>query len=124
MSGATKNKGKSKRKKDIIHGRVKELRTSSNVKLTQEEFAWEIGCSTNTISRIEQRKISLTSDIALKIAEKFDVSLDWLFMLTDDDNDFYAPKKRKKLQDVLNYISESDNDSHSKTPKIIYTPRE
>lgn len=65
------------RKKPIIKGRVKELRQECG--LTQEKFAEEIEVATNTISRIEQGKMSLSSEVALKIADKYYVSLDWLF---------------------------------------------
>ena len=68
---------KDPRKKELIIGRVRELR--ERLGMTQEKFAESIGISTNTISRIEREQISLTSDVALKIADTHDVSLDWLF---------------------------------------------
>ncbi|TQI69033.1 helix-turn-helix transcriptional regulator [Clostridium sp. KNHs216] len=53
--------GASKRKKDIVLGRIKDLREWE--KLTQAEFAESIEVSPNTISRIEREEMSLSSDI-------------------------------------------------------------
>lgn len=59
--------------------RVKAVRKRPGIGLTQEAFAAEIGVSTNTISRIERGEISFSSDVALRIAKRWDVSLDYLF---------------------------------------------
>lgn len=66
-------------KADATHGRVKAVRTRPDIHLTQERFAEQINVSTNTISRIERGEISLTSGIAIKIAQKWGISLDYLF---------------------------------------------
>ena len=61
-------------KKEIIRGRIKELRKSENE--AQEKFAESIDVSSQTISDLECERVSLSSDIALKIAKKYAVSLD------------------------------------------------
>jgi len=91
-----------KRKKPIIRGRVKDLRIMN--KQTQMEFAEEIGVSTNTISRIEQHTMSLTSDVALKIAEKYKISLDWLFYRSDID---YSPERQRRVEEAYDCMEES-----------------
>lgn len=79
-----------KRKIPIYPHRVRELRENRN--LTQEQFAEKIDIATNTLSRIERKEMSLSSDIAMKIAKEYHVSLDWLFLrsneeLTTSDNE-------------------------------------
>lgn len=70
--------------------RVKELRTSKG--LTMEQLAKEIGSTRATISNFEngQRKPSL--DMVIKLAEYFQVSLDYLVGRTDDPT-FHGTKK-------------------------------
>lgn len=91
----------SERKKPVILGRVKELRTEYG--LTQEKFAESIQVSPNTISRIEQKNMSLSSEIALKIADKYKVSLDWLFNRSNDKlrtQDYLTVKKCIENEDI------------------------
>jgi len=94
--------GSNKRKKDIVLGRVKELREVNN--LTQLKFAESIDVSTNTISRIERGEMSLSSDIALKIADTYGISLDWLFYRGDEK---LSPKLRANFQEAFKCINES-----------------
>ncbi|MWV44042.1 helix-turn-helix domain-containing protein [Paenibacillus sp. HJL G12] len=89
-------------KKDIVLWRVKELREEKN--LSQLEFAESIDVSSNTISRIERGEMSLSSDIALKIADTYGISLDWLFNRGDDQ---LSPKLRANLQEAINCIQEN-----------------
>lgn len=91
------------RKKEIIVGRVKELRLSKN--LTQLEFGESIGVTSDTISRIEREETSLTSDIALKIADEYGVSLDWLFLCSDEN---LSPKRKKRLIEAFECMQEQD----------------
>lgn len=62
--------------------RLKELRTTN--KLTMEQLGKEIGSTRATISNFEnnQRKPSL--DMLIKIADYFDVSIDYLVGRTED----------------------------------------
>jgi Predicted transcriptional regulators len=90
------------RKKDIVFGRVKELRESKQ--LTQLEFAESIDVSSNTISRIERKEMSLSSDIALRIADVYDISLDWLFYRSDER---ISPKTKEKMRETLRFLEET-----------------
>lgn len=92
-------------KKEIIRGRVKELREFE--KLTQEQFAESIEVSSQTISDIECKRVSLSSDIALRIARVYDVSLDWLFYQSDEK---ISPTCKLRMQEALACMSESDEE--------------
>lgn len=91
------------RKKPVILGRVKELRTEHH--LTQEEFAESIGVATNTISRIEREEMSLSSEVALKIADEYKISLDWLFGRSKEE---IPVPYLQNLQEALDCISEPE----------------
>lgn len=69
---------KSQREKSAEN--VKSLRQGKG--LTQEKFAEKIGVAPNTISRIEQNENPISANVALKIAQEFHVSLDYLFGFT------------------------------------------
>lgn len=55
--------------------------------LTQEEFAEKVGISAVLVSNMEKqvKKLSLTN--AMEIAKQFNVSLDWLYGLSEDAKD-------------------------------------
>lgn len=92
------------RKKPVVVGRVKELRLRES--LTQPAFAASIDVSSNTISRIEREEMSLSSDIALKIVDVYKVSLDWLFLCSDDE---LSPTRKNSLGEAFNCIQELNN---------------
>lgn len=48
--------------------------------------------------------MSLSSDIALKIADTYGISLDWLFYRGDEQ---LSPKLRANLQEAFNCMQES-----------------
>lgn len=54
--------------------------------LTQEQFSNEVGISKTTISNNENSSNPLRIDIALVIAEKYNVSLDWLYGLKENES--------------------------------------
>lgn len=55
--------------------------------LTQEKLAERINVSTSLVTGIENHKKKLTLPTAIEIAQKFKVSLDWLYGLTEDTGD-------------------------------------
>lgn len=99
-----KPKKTSKRKKPIIRGRVKELRKLE--KKTQALFAESIDVSSNTISRIEREEISLTSDIALAIADAYGISLDWLFYRSEE---MMSPKNLENASEAFECMNQLSN---------------
>lgn len=69
----------------IISERVKAVR--NRVGLTQKDFADKIDVSLDTIKAIELKDDKLSLDVALRIAKTFNVSLDYLFNITDFMNE-------------------------------------
>lgn len=61
----------------IFGKRLREVRKSK--KITQQELADRLGIKRNTYSDWENGKTEPTFEILVKLADLFDVSLDWLF---------------------------------------------
>lgn len=57
--------------------RLKELRT--DLKMNQVNFAEEIGVTQSTLSSYESGNASPSHEVLLAIAKRFNISLDWLF---------------------------------------------
>ncbi len=66
-----------------IGNRIKELRTSKN--LTQEDIAKMVKVSKATISNYEKGKVSPPIELLIKFAERYDVSIDWLCGLSNEE---------------------------------------
>lgn len=65
----------------ILAIRIKELRASMN--MTQKEFSTFVGCTAATLSAYENGSKSPSLEIVKGIAEKCNVSIDWLCGLSD-----------------------------------------
>ena len=61
----------------IFGERLREVRKSK--KITQQEVADRLGIKRNTYSDWENGKTEPTFEILVKLADLFDISLDWLF---------------------------------------------
>ena len=61
--------------------RLRDLREDKD--LTQNDMAKMLGCSQTTYSRYETGRISVPNDILNKLADFYDVSLDYIFKRTD-----------------------------------------
>lgn len=61
----------------IFGKRLREVRKSK--KITQQELADRLGIKRNTYSDWENGKTEPTFEILVKLADLFDISLDWLF---------------------------------------------
>lgn len=68
-------------KYELFSKRLKELR--NDMKLTQKQFAEKIGFTQATLSAYENNPKSPSLDIIIDIANKCNVSLDWLCGLSD-----------------------------------------
>lgn len=66
-----------------IGNRIKELRTSKN--LTQEDIAKMVKVSKATISNYEKGKVSPPIELLIKLAKRYDVSIDWLCGLSNEE---------------------------------------
>lgn len=65
-----------------IAEKIKELRT--DLKMNQKNFAESIGIKQSTLSSYENGVVTPSNDVLLTIAKKFNVSLDWLFGLSQN----------------------------------------
>jgi len=83
--------------------RIKELRTEKN--LTQEEFGKVFGIVKSTVSLYESGKSTPDDEIKKKIAEYFNVSLDYLMGASDVrdpyDQEKHKDELRKKAKDSV-----------------------
>ena len=95
----------------IIGERLAELRKDAG--LDQAELARLLSLSHHTISSYERNKSAPNDEIKVKMAEIFDVSLDYLLGLINEplpynrnENCVYLPKNttREAKQDILHYI--------------------
>lgn len=73
--------------KEVPKNRVKEFRQRIGIKSIQEFIEDMDGFSKGTLESIEKGNIGLSLDKALKISQKYDVSLDYLFGISDFMNE-------------------------------------
>ena len=73
--------------------RLKDLREDKD--LTQNTVAKFIGCSQTTYSRYETGQTSVPNDVLNKLADFYDVSLDYIFARTD----VKTPYKKRNTED-------------------------
>jgi len=66
---------------EVFSARLKELRTSLN--LTQSEFASKIGSTASALSSYEKKLKNPSVIVAKRIAEHYNVSIDWLCGLSN-----------------------------------------
>lgn len=87
-----------------MNERIKELR--KNCGLSQLELATQIGCSQNTISKIEKGDTQPLADILKAICEFFHVSADYLLGLDIQyDSDAYYLKYQMLSTDAKDLVN-------------------
>ena len=91
---------------EIFSIRIKELRTSLN--MTQKEFSEHVGIKQQTLSGYERGIMKPPLDIAKEIAEKCNVSLDWLCGLTDKKNYSDKIETYSDVIKILGQIEQTD----------------
>lgn len=88
-----------------IGERIKQLRKEHD--LTQEQFGNLFGVVKSTVSMYESNKSIPDDEMKKKIAEYFNVSLDWLMGRTDIRNPYipeeYAQKYKVTKRDLMQY---------------------
>lgn len=77
----------------LKYGRIRDLRNDRG--LTQKQVAKLLSVSQNTYSQYEIGTSRFPLDTVVKLAEFYDVSVDYLVGLTDDPTPY--PRKRKQL---------------------------
>lgn len=91
----------------VLGERIKQLRKEKN--WMQSDLSERIGADSRQISRYENNKIVPTLETVIKIAEVFDVTIDYL--IKDHAPRTYLPTKDKDLLkhlDQLQELTESD----------------
>lgn len=83
----------------ILAIRIKELRKS--LKMTQKEFSEFVGCTAATLSAYENDSKSPSLEIIKGIAEKCNISIDWLCGLSDSMSNSDEYKTYKDLATAL-----------------------
>lgn len=91
-----------------IGERIVELRNMRG--LTQTNLARMVGMSKGYLSEIEtgKKETNLTLDMAKRIAEALDVSLECFFAGTDGNGSEYVQTPSEELVDMLNKLNDSD----------------
>lgn len=87
----------------ILASRIKKLRKS--IGKTQREFANYVGCTAATLSAYENGSKNPSLEIVKNVAEKCDVSIDWLCGLSDREDRSSIPKK---FSDIILILTEID----------------
>jgi len=72
---------------NIIGERIKRFR-SYTLNMNQRQFAEALGIQPSTLSGYEKGNIVPSTDVLLKIASTYNISLDWLFGLSNDSIHF------------------------------------
>lgn len=88
----------------VFADRLKELRTSLN--LTQAEFVTDLGITASALSAYEKNQKNPSISVAKRIAEKYNISINWLCGLSEkksieDSIDTYS--------DILNILVKLDS---------------
>lgn len=76
--------------------------------MTQKEFAEYVGCATGTISAYEKGAISPSLEVAMQIAKKCNVSLDWLCGLSDSQECSIQLETYADWIKIINLLLECD----------------
>ncbi len=95
--------------------RVRELRVERH--WSQGELADKIGSDARQISRYEHGRITPSVDVAVKLAETFDVSLDYLLVEGAARRPLHAPDHG--LGDRLALVGELDDNDRSSLLNVL-----
>lgn len=83
----------------VFSDRLKELRTEKG--LTQAEFVKDLGITASALSAYEKNLKNPSISVAKRIAEKYNLSIDWLCGLTDEKN---CDKKYESYGDIISEL--------------------
>ena len=84
-----------KMSKDHIQNKIRTLRFFKE-EMTQKQLADEVGVTRQTIAAIESGKYSPTLELAFRIVQVFDTTLDEVFMYDPSKDKFKKRTKKKK----------------------------
>lgn len=99
----------------VLAIRIKELR--SVLKMTQKQFAEKVGCTAATLSAYENGSKSPSLEIVRNIAEKCNVSIDWLVGLTDNES---KDKEITNCSDIIELLFKIEAATKVRIEEITY----
>jgi transcriptional regulator with XRE-family HTH domain len=79
----------------LKYQRIKDLREDSD--LTQSEIAEYLNIKQNTYSRYEREERSMPIEVFIKLAQRFDTSIDYLVGRTDEKVPYPKGKRQKNI---------------------------
>lgn len=88
----------------ILAIRIKKLRASMN--MTQKEFSTFVGCTAATLSAYENGSKSPSLEIIKGVAEKCNISIDWLCGLSEKKN---SSDEIKTYTDIIRLLFKLEN---------------
>lgn len=93
-----------------LGSKIKNIRYNHNI--SQEDMAKLLEINRNYLSRIETNKTLPTAEILIKLAEKFNVSVDSLLGVNLDGKDGIQARTKKinKINQYCSYLSNSELD--------------
>jgi len=83
----------------MVGQRLKELRRKRGIR--QEDLAIILGIQKATVSNYETGRIAPSNEITIKIGKLFDISLDYLLGIIDDDVSCYRPEIFLKIPSCI-----------------------
>ena len=89
--------------------RVKELREQK--KISQLTLGTMVGCSQNTISKIEKGECDPKGSVLIEMSKYFGVSVDYILCLSDYKNYSDAYVRYGSLPEISRFLISSSNDA-------------
>lgn len=97
--------------------RIREIR--QKYKLTQTEFALEIGTTKNQLSKYETGFQEIPTKIIIAVCEKFNVSANWLLGIDREDTAAEVAKYNQIRNEVYRTVKAIDKANLSKEEKAV-----
>ena len=93
-----------------LGSRIKNIRYNHNI--SQEDMAKMLEVNRNYLSRVETNKTLPTAELLIKLAEKFNVSIDSLLGINLDGKEGTQARTKKinKINQYCSYLSNSELD--------------
>ena len=86
----------------LFSERLKDLR--GNLHMTQKEFAEKINITAAALSAYENNQKNPSIAVAKRIAETFDISLDWLCGVSENQQRVFSLKNYKDVAEVIIHL--------------------
>ena len=99
-----------------MYTRVKELREQKNI--SQLTLATRIGCSQNTISKIEKGECEPRANILVEMSKYFGVSIDYILGISDMKNCVESGKRYSKIQNIGMEYQEKINQLSEESQRV------